>query len=373
MVSDLLVHAGLLVVLLVVLIGPFRVHLIERNLEVFLFLCGVVALTIAGFATLDGEETGWTLDIVEEALTAPLRITDVFGIPVGIFQIVLVVGLALHYWHGPIHRGIRNLSPRVPLHLLMGVLIIILGLASSVISAIIASIILVEVICALPLSRVAQIRLTVIACFSIGLGAALTPLGEPLSTIVVSKLSGSPYDAGFDFLLSLLGAYIVPGIIALGLLGGIVAGKMTLRTDHLDCEVFRESLRDVFMRAAKIYLFIMALIFLGEGFKPIILAYIIHIPSVALYWVNTVSAILDNATLAAAIMSPVLTEIQIKSSLIALLVSGGMLIPGNIPNIIAAAKLRITSKEWASVGIPLGLVTLFVYFVILFLPAFLGW
>ncbi len=116
----------------------------------------------------------------------------------------------------------------------------------------------------------------------------------------------------------------------------------------------------------------MALIFLGEGFKPIILAYIIHIPSVALYWVNTVSAVLDNATLAAAIMSPALTEIQIKSSLIALLVSGGMLIPGNIPNIIAAGKLRITSKEWASIGIPLGFVALGIYFLIVFIPAFFG-
>jgi predicted cation transporter len=71
-------------------------------------------------------------------------------------------------------------------------------------------------------------------------------------------------------------------------------------------------------------------------------------------------------------MSPALTEIQVKSALIALLVSGGMLIPGNIPNIIAAGKLRITSKEWASIGIPLGLVSLGIYFAILFIPPLLG-
>jgi predicted cation transporter len=373
MVSDLLVHAGLLVLLLIVLIGPFRVHAIERNLEIFLFLCGVAALTIAGFATIEGEVTGWTLAIIEEALAAPLRITDVFGIPVGIVQIVLVVGLIIHYWHEPIHRMIGRIGATVPLHLLIFALTIALGFVSSVISAIIAAIILVEVVCALPLDRKAQVQLTVIACFSIGLGAALTPLGEPLSTIVVSKLSGPPYNAGFDFLLQLLGFYIMPGIIAFGLLGAFVQRKMTPRVERKECEVYQESLRDVIIRAAKIFVFIMALIFLGEGFKPIILAYIIHIPSTALYWVNTVSAVLDNATLTAAIMSPALTEIQIRSSLIALLVSGGMLIPGNIPNIIAAGKLRITSKEWASIGIPLGFITLGIYFVILFVPSFLGW
>jgi predicted cation transporter len=373
MVSDLLVHAGLLIVLLIVLIGPFRVHLIERNLEVFLFLCGILALTIAGFASIDGQTTGWTLAIIEEALAAPLRITDLFGVPIGIVQIVLLVGLAIHYWHEPIHHTIGRLSKSVPLHVLAFVLTILLGLAAGIISAIIAAIILVEVVCALPLNRNAQVQLTVIACFSIGLGAALTPLGEPLSTIVVSKLSGPPYYAGFYFLLNLLGIYIIPGVLAFGLLSAFVQRKMSPLVDHLKCEVFQESLRDVFIRAAKIFVFIMALIFLGEGFKPIILTYVIHIPSAALYWVNTVSAVLDNATLTAAIMSPALTEIQVKSSLIALLVSGGMLIPGNIPNIIAAGKLRITSKEWATLGIPLGFVTLVIYFISIFVPAFLGY
>jgi predicted cation transporter len=33
-----------------------------------------------------------------------------------------------------------------------------------------------------------------------------------------------------------------------------------------------------------------------------------------------------------------------------------MLIPGNIPNIIAAHALKITSTEWARLGVPLGFV-----------------
>ena len=78
------------------------------------------------------------------------------------------------------------------------------------------------------------------------------------------------------------------------------------------------------------------------------------------------SAILDNATLAAAEIGPALTELQIKSVLVGLLIAGGMLIPGNIPNIISASKLGITSKEWARLGVPLGLVSMGIYFIILF-------
>jgi predicted cation transporter len=88
--------------------------------------------------------------------------------------------------------------------------------------------------------------------------------------------------------------------------------------------------------------------------------------------VNIVSAILDNATLTAAEIGPQLSMIQIKSALMGLLIAGGMLIPGNIPNIVAAGKMGITSKEWARYGVPLGLALMFIYFLILFAPAYLG-
>jgi predicted cation transporter len=71
---------------------------------------------------------------------------------------------------------------------------------------------------------------------------------------------------------------------------------------------------------------------------------------------NVVSAVLDNATVAAAEIGPSLSEAQIKSALLGLLISGGMLIPGNIPNIIAAHALHIKSTEWARLGVPLGLI-----------------
>ncbi|MHB8101848.1 MAG: DUF1646 family protein [Methanosarcina sp.] len=366
MALGLEVTFGFLIIFLIVLFGPFKIRAIEHNLEVFLFICGVLAMTISGLVEIPGLETGWRLEIIEEALTAPLHVGDIYGIPIGIVQIVLVVGLIIYKWHPPIHNAIRKMTNTLSLKVMAFILIAGLGLVSSVISAILAAIILVEMINAMHLSRKSEVDLTVIACFSIGFGAALTPLGEPLSTIAVSKLSGPPYYAGFDYLFKMLGIYILPGILAFGILGVFFLGKVDPKEHEIEGQDYNETLRDVIMRAVKVYIFIAALVLLGDGFKPIIFEYFTKVPSMALYWINMASAVLDNATLAAAEIGPILTESQIKSVLMGLLISGGMLIPGNIPNIISASKLGITSKEWARLGVPLGLVTMGIYFVILF-------
>ena len=54
-----------------------------------------------------------------------------------------------------------------------------------------------------------------------------------------------------------------------------------------------------------------------------------------------------------------------------LLIAGGMLIPGNIPNIIAAGKIDISSSEWAKTGIPLGMALMLVSSSSCLFPA--GW
>ena len=372
---NIVVLLGLFVIFLAVLLLPFRIKRVEENLEPFLFVCGAAALTLSGFysgLSQNGEpvHTGWSLAIIKEALIAPVYIHNKLRLPVGIVQAVLIVGLIMYRWHTPIQKAIRKMADRLSPRVMAFLLIVVLGLVSSIISAILAAIILVETISAMPLVRKLKIELTVIACFSIGLGAALTPLGEPLSTIAITKLAGPPYHAGFEYLIKLLAVYIVPGIIAYGFVGVF----FLKRSRHLDSQeqdiVYTDKLKDVILRAAKVYLFIMALVFLGEGFKPIIIKYVSRMPSEALFWVNTISAILDNATLTAAEIGPTLTLLQIKGALMGLLIAGGMLIPGNIPNIIAAGKLKIKSKEWAQAGVPIGLVTMFVYFLILYLPRY---
>jgi predicted cation transporter len=246
------------------------------------------------------------------------------------------------------------------------VLVAALGLVSSVITAIIAAIVLVEVVGALRLSKEYEIKLVVLGCFSIGLGAALTPIGEPLSTIVVAKLRGEPYNADFFFLLKSVGPLIIPGIIGLGLISWFI--EPSVREGGKDTglhEIGREKSSDIFIRAFKVYVFIAALVLLGTGFKPVIDKYVIGLPTYALYWLNTLSAVVDNATLTAAEISPKMTKVQLEAVLMGLLIAGGMLIPGNIPNIISAGRLGITSRQWAKLGLPLGFAIMAVYFVIL--------
>ncbi|MEW6034520.1 MAG: DUF1646 family protein [Chloroflexota bacterium] len=339
---------GLGVVFVVVLAAPFLIKRVEANLEAFLFLMGVIATSISAM---------WSLHLVEEALVEPIKITVA----------VLLAGLLFHFFRHQIRVGVHGLIRRLSFRVFLFLVVVVLGLLSSVISAIIAALVLVEVVSATDMPRHAEVRFVVMGCFAIGLGAALTPLGEPLSTIAIAKLKGEPYHADFFYLVGLLGRYILPGVLAFGLATVAMAGRHEHGRAGLGVPERPETLGHVFVRAGKVYLFVMALMFLGGGFKPLIDLYFIKIPPAALYWANSTSAILDNATLAAAEIGPALSVLQIKSALIALLIAGGALIPGNIPNIISAGKLKIGSREWAKVGVPVAAVAMAVYFPVVFL------
>ena len=188
---------GLSLIFIVVLVGPFVNKKIESNLEAFLFVMGVISATLSN---------AWSAEVIHEGFVAPINIT----------LAVLGAGVLFHYLRQSLDHVMRRMLVTVPLAVIVCAGIIILGLLSSVISAIIAALLLVEFITVLPLHRHAEVNLTIIACFAIGLGAALTPLGEPLSTIVISKLSGPPYHAGFIYLAKLLTLYVVPTVILLG-------------------------------------------------------------------------------------------------------------------------------------------------------------
>lgn len=331
-----------LVILLVVLIGPFLDHRIERNLEAFLFVMGV-------------------LSALASQVLSPGLIMDALRHPIPITIAVFVSGMVFTWGRRWLVAGVKGLLGRTGPAVLAAVATAVLGLASSVITAIIAALVLVEFMSALRLRRADEVRVVVLACFAIGLGAALTPVGEPLSTIAVAKLGQD-----FWFLARLLGPFIVPGVLALGVVAW--AYRMgTVPTDELAPVAAPESYGGVVARAARVYLFVVALTLLGEGFKPLIDRYVIGLDTRLLYWINMISAILDNATLTAAEISPRMTDAQVRAVLMGLLISGGMLIPGNIPNIIAAGKLGIGSREWARVAVPIGAVLLVVYFAVLFL------
>jgi predicted cation transporter len=236
-------------------------------------------------------------------------------------------------------------------------LIVVLGLLSSVITAVIAALILVEAIALLKLDRQSEIAAVVLACFAIGLGAALTPVGEPLGTIAIAALK-----ADFWYLVRLLGPFVVVGVVIVGLVSLFLPAKYG---HSLKADAHNDSWSEVFIRAGKVYLFVAGLVGLSWGLRPLVDEYIGKMPQSALFWINSISAIVDNATLTAAEIGPSLSPAQQRAVLMGLLISGGMLIPGNIPNIVAAGRLGISSREWARVGLVAGLPLMLVCFVAL--------
>ncbi len=343
--SDYLIIAGLAVIMALTLALPFSVKRVEDDLEAFLFVMGMAAVSVSGL---------WSLHLVHEALKEPLPITAA----------VALVGFLFRAVRDRLRGWVNALTRSLGLSGAIFVVVTLLGLGSSVLTAIVSAIVLAEVVTMLKLSRRFEVRLTVFACYAIGLGAALTPLGEPLSTIVVSKLKGPPHDAGFFYLLGQIGAWVIPGVLLSAFLAARGAEAAESATGGLK-EDSRETNKDILKRAGKVYLFVMALVLLGAGLAPLADRVMLSLPTWALYWANSVSAILDNATLAAAEVTPALTDRQITFILMGLLVSGGMLIPGNIPNIVSSAKLGIKSKEWARAALPYGFALMLAYFVLM--------
>lgn len=348
---------ALLALLIMIFVLPFVCKPVERNLEIFLFIIGVAGAFVSGAM---GSEL--FQKIFENELMYFITVA------------VLVAGIAFKFLRMPLKRFVERIVRRIPLRVFIFVIIVVLGVASSVITAIISALVLSEIVNTISIDRKKKIQLTIIACFSIGLGAVLTPIGEPLSTIVASRLN-----VGFFYFLQEFSIFILPCIAGLGLLGAFMSPKTVDECETCDTpeelaleqsaeqEIESdESYKCIFIRTVKIFLFIIALELLGETFKPIIDAYVVGIDGQLLYWGNMVSSVMDNATLAAAEISVKMTQTQIQAILMGLLISGGMLIPGNIPNIVSAGILKIKSKEWAKLGVPLGLALMGVYYVVLF-------
>lgn len=342
-----MLQMGLLILLIVlVLILPLVVHRIEENLEAFLFVCGVGAVSVSHV---------WSGSLILRALEDPVKIT----------LAVLAAGILFRYFNhhlqGVTFKAVRHLGLKYTVCLL----VLLLGLTSSLITAIIAALVLSELVVMLPLDREQRIQLTVLTCYSIGMGAVLTSIGEPLGTIVIAKLSGAPHYAGFFYLIQHVGGFVLLGIILLAVWAMRLQPNHAVPGPHTTNTQDDRSFKSIFLRAGKVYLFVMALTLLGDGLKPFALRTVSHLPADWLYWINTSSAVLDNATLAAIEVTPDISDRSLTFLLMSLVVSGGLMIPGNIPNIICASKLNIKSKEWAKHAWKTGLLLMVGFFVLL--------
>ncbi len=343
----------LIVVFFIILLAPLLLKRVERNLELFLLVIGSVTLMLSH---LLGPEPLLSWKFIESALREPVKLAIA----------TLLFGLVFRAMREPLKRKIVAVEMRLGPRLFAFLLILSLGVLSSVITAIIAALVLCEIVSAINLDKKYETRLVVFACFAIGMGAALTPIGEPLSTIAVAKLRGGALDGDFLMLIRMFGIYIVPGLVLISLVGGFFRGTQVSQAESL-IEDSPETFGHIALRAFKVYIFVMGLVLLGTGFKPLIDSHISRMSAPLLYWVNISSAILDNATLAAAELGPHMTAAQVKGIMMGVIISGGMLIPGNIPNIIAANKLGIASRAWAVIGVPFGLIVMLIYFGILYL------
>jgi predicted cation transporter len=318
---------GLGLILLAVLVGPVLLKPVERNIEIFFLAAGTLASGITG---------QWGKPLLHTAATEPIALTSA----------VLVFGVIARLIRPALDRTFQRLVKLVAPRWIYFGLIVVLGLLSSVITAVIAALILVETIALLKLDRHSETGAVVLACFAIGLGAALTPVGEPLGTIAIAALK-----ADFWYLLRLLGPLVLAGIV---IVGGISLFLPAKYGHSLKADVHSDSWSEIFLRAGKVYIFVAGLVGLSWGLRPLVDEYISQMPQWALFWINSISAIVDNATLTAAEIGPSLSHSQQRGILMGLLISGGMLIPGNIPNIVAAGRLGISSREWARVGLIVG-------------------
>lgn len=341
-----LVIPSLALIMALVLLLPFSIKRVEEELELFLLIMGCAAMTVSGM---------WHWHIIKESLVEPVKISAA----------VLVAGFLFRAGKKHVESFIVRLERLIGLNHSLFAIIVLLAFLSSLLTAIIAALILCEIIHHLRLDRPARIRAAVYACYAIGLGAALTPLGEPLSTIVTARLQGAPHNADFFWLARLLFFWVAPAILAVAALAAYWRPLGREAKSNSSTDAPPETNKALLLRAGKVYVFVAALVYLGQGLSPIAGRLIPALKGWQLYWLGITSAALDNATLAAAGIIPSMSREQILSFTLSLLISGGILIPGNIPNIITAAMLGIKSREWARAALPAGAALLLIYFLAL--------
>ncbi|MGH7916271.1 MAG: DUF1646 family protein [Candidatus Binataceae bacterium] len=329
--------AAAIVILVVLLAGPLILAPLERNLEAYCFIIGVIAVTVA---------RRWQWPLVEQALREPVLISVV----------VVVAGILFGFTRGAFDHLFQRLRRRISRAPLTALAVLIIAMLSSLITAIVAALVLVEMIGLVRLEPARRIRVIVVGCFAIGLGAALTPVGEPLATLVAGAM-----DLRFWGLFDLLAPYVIPGVVAASLLAGVLA-----RGDYDETAVatrVREGVGAAALQGVKVFVFIAGLVLISDAYAPLAEHYMTMVSRPALFWINMVSAALDNATLVALEIHH-MEQARAIEALMSLLISGGMLIQGNIPNIVSAGIFRITSIRWARVGVPLGLLLLGIYFAV---------
>ena len=327
------------------LVWPLASRWVESHLEIFLLAVGAAAVTVSG---------GWSVDFIYETLQYPVNVAF----------IALVVSVIFNNYSRYIFRVLfaffRNLAPQYSFALL----VFLLGMTSSLVSVTVSALVLAEVLKVVNLERTATVRITVFACYAIGLGAVLTPLAEPLGLIINNALTGAPHHADFFFLLRHFFWWIMPAVLLMSAAAGYSA-RHAGTTMQMHIREDKETYGSMLRRTWHIYMFVGALNLISTGLRPLAQSTITHLGGKVLFLANAVSVIIDNATLAAIEIVPTISMNDLIYMVIGLAAFGSMLVQGNLPNIVAAEKLGIKSREWASIAVPTGVVLMGSYFLVL--------
>ncbi len=341
------INALLGIVVANLLVWPLTSRWVESHLEIFLLMVGAAAVTISG---------GWSVDFIYETLQYPVNVAF----------IVLVVSVIFNNYSRYIFRVLfaffRKLEPQYSFALL----VFLLGITSSLVSVTVAALVLAEVLKVVNLERSSTVRITVFACYAIGLGAVLTPLAEPLGLIINNALTGAPHFADFFFLMRHFFVWIAPAILLLSAAAGYSA-RHAGTTMQMHIREDKETYGSMLRRTWHIYMFVAALNLISAGLRPLAQSTITHLGGKVLFLANAVSVIIDNATLAAIEIVPTISMNDLIYMVIGLAAFGSMLVQGNLPNIVAAEKLGIKSREWASIAVPTGFVLMGGYFIVLWI------
>ncbi len=329
---------GLTFALVAILIGPIFIRPIERNIELFFLSLGALTTLLTG-------QFGWPM--LRAAATEPLALTAA----------VLLFGVVGKLARPFFDDTVQAMNSALPARLLYLILIAAFGLLSTVITAVVAALLVVEAMIMLRVDRESEVAVVVLSCFAIGLGSGLTPTGGPLAAIAISAIG-----ADFFYLVRLLWPFVLSGILIVSILGMFVT-PVSAKSMHIPRT--EEQWSDIVLRSVRLYIFVAGLVGISWGLRPLVIAYVDRAPQALLFWLNSISAVVDNSALTAAEMSPALGLAQQRAALMGLLISGGMLIPGNIPNIVAANRLAISSREWARVGLVTGLPLMVLCFAVL--------
>ena len=331
------------------LVWPLASRWVESHLEIFLLAVGAAAVTVSG---------GWSVDFIYETLQYPVNVAFIVLVVLG--SVASLDNNYSRYIFRVLFAFFRNLAPQYSFALL----VFLLGMTSSLVSVTVSALVLAEVLKVVNLERTATVRITVFACYAIGLGAVLTPLAEPLGLIINNALTGAPHHADFFFLLRHFFWWIMPAVLLMSAAAGYSA-RHAGTTMQMHIREDKETYGSMLRRTWHIYMFVGALNLISTGLRPLAQSTITHLGGKVLFLANAVSVIIDNATLAAIEIVPTISMNDLIYMVIGLAAFGSMLVQGNLPNIVAAEKLGIKSREWASIAVPTGVVLMGSYFLVL--------